>query len=158
MLLIYSHKPSVRFTYIADFVLKNLCGFDISYTNNREEFIAHTGAKSSYNEKPVDSEINITPHTLLFEKGIKQQNISISSWQNILTIFKNTNTQVPFDIFAASFFLMSRYEEYLPHITDNHNRFEADNSLAFQNNFLHLPVINMWAVELKNSSLQNIPI
>jgi hypothetical protein len=157
MLLVYTHKPSARFTYIADFVLKNLGGFDVRYTNNQEEFSSYTGAKLSYNEKPVDSEINITPHTLLFEKGIKQQNISISSWQNIPTIFKNTNTQVPFDIFAASFFLMSRYEEYLPHITDNHNRFEADNSLAFQNNFLHLPVINMWVVELKKLILAKYP-
>jgi hypothetical protein len=157
MLLVYSHKPSARFTYIADFILKNLCGFEISYTNSQEEFNLYTGAKLSYCEPPIQSEINITPHALLFEKGIKQQNISISSWQSIPTIFKNTNVQVPFDIFAASFFLMSRYEEYLPHITDNHNRFEADNSLAFQNNFLHLPVINMWAVELKKLILTKYP-
>lgn len=157
MLLVYSHKPSARFTYIADFILKNLCGFEINYTNNQEEFSWHTGAKLSYCEPPIQSEINITPHILLFEKGIKQQNISISSWQNIPTIFKNANTQIPFDIFAASFFLMSRYEEYLPHITDNHNRFEADNSLAYQNNFLHLPVINMWAMELKKNILAKYP-
>ena len=157
MLLVYSHKPSARFTYIADFILKNLCGFEIGYTNSQEEFNSHIGAKLSYNETPIQSEINIIPHTLLFEKGIKQQNISISSWQNIPTIFKNASAQVPFDIFAASFFLMSRYEEYLPHITDNHNRFEADNSLAFQNNFLHLPVINMWAGELKKLILAKYP-
>jgi hypothetical protein len=157
MLLVYSHKPSARFTYIADCILKNLCGFEISYTNSDEEFTAYTGAKLSYIETLIQSEINIAPHTLLFEKGIKQQNISISVWQNIPTIFKNANTQVPFDIFAASFFLISRYEEYLPHITDNHNRFEADNSLALQNNFLHLPVINMWAVELKKLVLAKYP-
>src|SRR6185437_12030100 len=111
MLLVYSHKPSARFTYIADFILKNLCGFEIGYTNNQEEFSSHTGAKLSYNETPIQTEINITPHTLLFEKGIKQQNISISTWQNTPTIFKNANAQVPFDIFAASFFLMSRRSE-----------------------------------------------
>ena len=157
MLLVYSHKPSSRFMYIADFVLKDLCGFEINYTNNKEEFILYNGAKLSYNKTSIHSEINITPHTLLFEKGIKQQNISISTWHNIPTIFKNSNTQIPFDIFSASFFLMSRYEEYLPHITDNHNRFEADNSLAFQNNFLHFPVINMWAVELKKLIVAKYP-
>ncbi|HKC68131.1 MAG TPA: polysaccharide deacetylase family protein [Bacteroidia bacterium] len=157
MLLVYTHKPSARFTYIADFILKNLCGFEISYTTNQEEFKVYTGAKLSYSETPIQAEINITPHTLLFEKGIKQQNISISSWNSIPIIFKNTNAQIPFDIFAASFFLISRYEEYLPHITDNHNRFEADNSLAFQNNFLHLPVINMWAAELKKIVLTKYP-
>ena len=157
MLLVYSHKPSARFTYIADFILNNLCGFEINYTNNQEEFISYNGAKLSYNEVSVQAEVNITPHTLLFEKGIKPQNISISNWQNIPTLFKNNNLQIPFDIFSASFFLISRYEEYLPHITDNHNRFEADNSLAFQNNFLHLPVINLWAAELKKLILAKYP-
>ncbi len=157
MLLVYSHKPSSRFSYIADFILKSLCGFEINYTNNQEEFISYNGAKLSYNEASIQSEINITPHTLLFEKGIKQQNISLSTWLEIPILFKNSNAKIPFDVFSASFFLMSRYEEYLPHITDNHNRFEADNSLAFQNNFLHLPVINMWAAELKKIILAKYP-
>jgi hypothetical protein len=157
MLLVYSHKPSARFTYIADFIFKNLCGLDITYTYKEEEFISFPGAKLSYNEAGIQSEINITPHTLLFEKGIKPQNISLSTWHEIPVLFKNSNTQIPFDIFAASFFLISRYEEYLPHIADHYNRFEADSSLAFQNNFLHLPVINLWAAEFKKVILAKYP-
>ena len=157
MLLVYSHKPSSRFTYIVDFILKDLCGFEITYTNNADEFIAFTGAKLSYNNTPLQSEINIIPHTLLSEKGIKTQSISISTWSTIPTLFKNANPHIPFDIFAASFFLVSRYEEYLPHIADNHNRFEADSSLACQNNFLHLPLVNLWAVELKKLILAKYP-
>ena len=150
MLLVYTQKPSSRFNYIADFLLKDLCGFEISYTTNLPEFITYEGAKLSYSDSAIQTEINITPHTLLFEKGIKPQNISISSWNTIPVLFKNSNAHIPFDIFAASFFLLSRYEEYLPHIADNYNRFEADSSIAFQNNFLHLPVVNLWAIELKN--------
>ena len=157
MLLVYSHKPSSRFNYIADFILKDLCGFDITYTNNADEFRIYEGAKLSYDDAPIQSETHITSHTLLFEKGIKQQNISISNWNNIPVLFKNSNTQIPFDVFAASFFLLSRYEEYLPHLSDNYNRFEADSSIAFQNNFLHLPVVNLWAVELKKLILEKYP-
>src|ERR1035437_3411476 len=157
MLLIYSHKNSPRFIYIADFIFKNLCGFEISYTENVEEFNLYQGAKLSYNESPFQQEINITPHTLLYEKGIKPQNISLSTWNSIPVLFKNKNPQIPFDIFAASFFLVSRYEEYLPHIADVYNRFEADSSIAFQNNFLHLPVVNLWADELKKVILTKYP-
>jgi len=157
MLLIYSHKNSPRFIYIADFILKNLCGFEISYTENVEEFNLYQGAKLSYSESPLQQEINITPHTLLHEKGIKPQNISLSTWNSIPVLFKNKNPQIPFDIFAASFFLVSRYEEYLPHIADVYNRFEADSSIAFQNNFLHLPVVNLWADELKKVILSKYP-
>src|ERR1700745_3957944 len=149
MLLIYSYKSTPRFTYAADFILKDLCGFEIAYTSDIEKFNSFDGAKLSYCELPLQQEINITPHTLLFEKKIRSQNISLSVWNGIPTILKNKNTEVPFDIFAASFFLLSRYEEYLPHIADVYNRFEADSSLAFQNKFLHLPVVNLWAMELK---------
>ena len=76
MLLVYSHKPSSRFSYIADFILKSLCGFEINYTNNQEEFISYNGAKLSYNEASIQSEINITPHTLLFENGKSRMNVS----------------------------------------------------------------------------------
>src|SRR6201993_3603392 len=157
MLLIYTHKNSSRFAYIAEFILKNLSGFEVAITENAEEFKSHKGAKISYAENAFANEINVTPHTLLFEKGIKPQNISISSWNNTPVLFKNRNEQIPFDIFAASFFLLSRYEEYLPHITDNYNRFEADSCIAFQNKFLQLPVINLWAADLKKLILSKYP-
>ena len=35
------------------------------------------------------------------------------------------NSALPFDVFAAGFYLLSRYEEYLPHIKDRFHRFPA---------------------------------
>lgn len=149
MLLLYAHKISPRFKYIADYVLEELCGFEIAYTNSTGEFASYSGPKLSYYETPLAGEMNVIPNGLLFEKGIRPQNISLSKWNGTPVLFKNAGEKIPFDIFAASFFLLSRYEEYLPHIADTYNRFEADSSLAFQNKFLHLPVINLWAAELK---------
>src|SRR5437660_201504 len=100
MLLVYVHKNSPRFNYIADLILRDLCGFEISITSNTEEFGAYPGAKLSYCETPLAAEINITPHTLLFEKGIKPQNISLSTWEGVPVLFKNVNKEIPFDIFA----------------------------------------------------------
>ena len=54
----------------------------------------------------------------------------------------------PFDVFGASFYLISRYEEYLPHIQDHYNRFTAKESLAFKNGFLERPLINIWLNKL----------
>ena len=53
-----------------------------------------------------------------------------------------------FDLFAAVFYLLSRYEEYLPFEPDEHGRFPAEASLAFRKNFLHLPLVNIWLNEL----------
>jgi hypothetical protein len=43
---------------------------------------------------------------------------------------------LPFDPLAATFYLVSRYEEYLPFIPDEHGRFPAKQSFAFSNGFL----------------------
>ena len=40
-----------------------------------------------------------------------------------------------FDVFSASFYLVSRYEEYLPYVKDMYERFQAENSLAYKHNF-----------------------
>lgn len=156
MLLVYSHKTTARFKYIAEVVLGKLCGIETAFTSDREMFSTHPGPRMAY-AHDVTADITVIPHTLLFEKGIKPQNISISKWNGIPVLFKNQSAEIPFDIFAASFFLLSRYEEYLPHITDKYNRFEADSSIAAQNDFLHLPVVNLWAIELKKIIKQKYP-
>ncbi|MBS1646484.1 MAG: polysaccharide deacetylase family protein [Bacteroidetes bacterium] len=157
MLLVYSHKNTSRLVYAATFLLNKLCGFEVLFTEKKEDFAQHTQGKISYSDFFEQAPLNIIPHTLLFEKGIKTQNIAMGTWQGTPTLFKNTSQPIPFDIFAAAFFLLSRYEEYLPHISDQHGRFEADSSLAFQNNFLHIPLINLWALELKKIILQQFP-
>ncbi|NJW54789.1 DUF7033 domain-containing protein, partial [Salinimicrobium oceani] len=64
---------------------------------------------------------------------------------------------LPFDIFAASFYLLSRYEEYLPHVKDKEGRFQASESLAFQQDFLELPVIDIWAVRFRKILKEKFP-
>ena len=68
-------------------------------------------------------------------------------WNGLKAFFK-TGWDIPFDIFAASFYLLTRYEEYLPHEKDKYGRYAHVNSLAFKENFLHLPLINLWIQEL----------
>ena len=65
-----------------------------------------------------------------------------------------TKSVLPFDIFAASFYLLSRYEEYLPHVKDDYGRFTASESIAYKNKFLHQPVVDIWAYKLKDVLLE----
>ena len=46
------------------------------------------------------------------------------------------------DILGSAFFMLTRYEEYIIQHRDQHDRFPADDSLAFQQNFLNRPIIN----------------
>ena len=83
---------------------------------------------------------------LLLEKGIKEQGIERFDW-NELPVFFKTNGDIPFDLFVASFYLLSRYEEHLPHEKDMYGRYAHGNSLAYKEGFLNKPIINYWLLE-----------
>ena len=73
-------------------------------------------------------------------------------------LFVNKNFEFYFDIFSASFYLITRYEEYVnQHDRDKWGRFEAKNSIAFQNDFLQYPIIHFWAKKLGQNIQNNYP-
>lgn len=55
---------------------------------------------------------------------------------------------MPFDLFAASFYLITRYEEYLPQVKDDLGRYSPSASIAMVNGFLELPLIDLWSQRL----------
>ncbi len=54
------------------------------------------------------------------------------------------------DIFAASFFMLTRWEEFVEENRDEHNRFPAKTSLAYKQNFLQRPIVNEYIEMLWN--------
>lgn len=49
---------------------------------------------------------------------------------------------LPIDIFGSTFFMLSRYEEYIEEVEDIHQRFPAYASIAYRNGFLDRPIVN----------------
>ena len=148
MLLVYSHSITPRLNYIFRHVLTRILGIEVGFTSKVEEFIAHDGLKFSYTRQALGNELFVKNNELLFNQGIDYLEINVVQWDDVPCFFQtNPGSDVPFDIFAASFYLISRYEEYLPHVKDEHERFPASESLAYQNKFLDLPVIDIWALK-----------
>ncbi|WP_317897245.1 polysaccharide deacetylase family protein [Aurantibacillus circumpalustris] len=71
--------------------------------------------------------------------------------------FKNTSGSIPFDLFGAAFWLLTRYEEYLPHKSDRYSRFNFKSSLAYQYEFLHYPLVNLWLLEFRKALSGQFP-
>jgi hypothetical protein len=137
---------------------RDLLGLDLKVTDNAEEFIAAAGPKVSYTQHPLTDELFFYSRHLLFETGINEQNISVFDWNDNKVFYATGKTSaLPFDLFAAGFYLVSRYEEYLPHIRDANDRFDAHNSLAWQHGFLEKPVVNQWVMLLKNKLSEKYP-
>ncbi len=149
MLLIYTHKITPRLTYVMRHIFVNILGIELDFTTKVEEFIKHTGPKITYTKQPLQNEFFIRSNELLFEQGINDIQLNIGDWDGTPCFFQaGERSTIPFDIFAASFFMLSRYEEYLPHVKDIHGRFSPKDSIAFQNGFLQKPVVDIWAYKV----------
>ena len=156
-MIIFSNTITPRLSYIIHFIGKEIGASKFRLTNNIDEFKNSGDHKINYsNEKLTSDEFWLNPHTLLFEKDIKQQKTECFEVNNNKAFFQ-TEGDFPFDIFAASFYLLSRYEEYLPHKKDMYGRFAHENSLAFKEKFLNLPLINIWLQNFRASLLTKFP-
>ncbi|MGG5487430.1 polysaccharide deacetylase family protein [Gaetbulibacter sp. PBL-D1] len=151
MLLVFTHKITPRLSYAFKHICTRILGVPVSFTTTIEEFIAHESLKISYAKQPLSNEIFIRSHELLFEQGLNDVEIHVHDWDTTKAFFGTSEkSSLPYDIFAATFYLLSRYEEYLPHVKDEYGRFLAKESLAFKNGFLHQPVIDIWAYKFKS--------
>lgn len=150
MLLVYTQKTTPRLTYAFKHIFLRILGVDIKFTSEIESFVAFNMQKVSYGKQPLANELFFQANGLLLEQGIEAIDIQVRDWDGIPAFFSvNEKSAIPFDIFAASFYLLSRYEEYLPHVKDDKGRYPASESLAFQNKFLQLPIVDIWAYKVK---------
>ena len=146
MLLVYTQKITPRITYVFKHLCTQILGIPVGFTSKIEEFVAHEGMKLSYGKQSLANEVFIQNVDLLLEQGISDLEVKVQDWDGVPCFFAvGEASSLPFDIFAASFYLLSRYEEYLPHVKDKEGRFQASESIAFQENFLERPVIDIWA-------------
>ena len=158
MILVYTHKITPRIRYIFKHIFTRILLSPVSFTSKIEDFVAHNGPKLSYTKVPLGKEFFIRSNEILFEQGVNDLEINISQWNGTPCFFNaGSGSSIPFDIFAASFYLISRYEEYLPHVRDVHERFTAEQSLAYKFRFLEKPVVDIWALKLKDALLERFP-
>ena len=149
MLLVYTHKITPRITYIFKHIFENMLELTFSLTSAVEVFVAHSGPKMSYTDKSLGDEFNMTSHSLLFERGIIDQDLTVYDWQGIPAFYKtNDKSPIPYDIFAASFFLLSRYEESSLKLKTSSEFFDPSQSLAFKEGFLDMPLVDLWVFKL----------
>ncbi len=145
---IYSPKSSAALSFVLDFVFDEFygCGYEIISEVNDLDL---DGVVINYSKAQIENAIQIIPNDYLFASDLKRfPEVEIAQWKE-LPVFFETQGSVPFDLFGAIFFLLSRIEEYTNRKRDAHNRFSAGISM-FSTDFIQRPVIDEWLVELKN--------
>lgn len=158
MLLVYTHKITPRVSYIFKQFFVRILNIPVSFTTEVAQFVAHNGPKITYAKAPLGNEFFIQSSELLFDQGINDVEVKIGSWDDVPCFFiTGEASSIPFDIFAASFYLVSRYEEYLPHLQDEHERFVATESVAYKNGFLDIPLVDFWAKKFLKLLIDKFP-
>jgi hypothetical protein len=142
-----------------EIVFQRLLGVAYQVTNHKENFLEYQGAKFSYGNEQV-GEVHFFAHHLLFEKDIHEQKIEAVNWKENTLFFPVTASAspLPFDPFAVTFYLISRYEEYLPcKHPDRHGRFCVTSSVAYQHGFHRKPMLHIIAKEIGDIMQKKYP-
>ncbi|MDT0295537.1 DUF7033 domain-containing protein [Mesonia ostreae] len=151
MLLIYVKTLTPRINYTFKQVCGNILGYEVTFTSKIEKFVAYEGKKLSYGKQKMGNEFFIQAAGLLNEQGFSDLDLKFHSWEGVTCFFKASDrSDVPFDIFSASFYLLSRYEEYLPHVKDSFGRYPYKESIGYKHDFLEQPVVDLWAYKFNS--------
>ena len=155
------HVPRItdRVLYTFDLVFKQLLGLDFSLTSDVEKFTAYEGPKMVYGPYRLGDAPFQKAHELLFERHINDQETTSVDFEGVKGLFPvyGKGLLMPFDVFAASFYLVSRYEEYLPQVRDKYGRFQAESTWMFENGLLQKPLVDIWAIAMKNRLIEIYP-
>jgi hypothetical protein len=149
--------------YILDIIFNEFLGLDYQIEinenikdyeitlENKNKLIIEDNFFKSFPQNLEYLKLENIPEKIEFVKNdfIVEDNLPVIYGNNKLLINKN-EIICGIDIFASSFFMLTRWEEYVNKIRDKHNRFPAYASLAFKNDFLNRPVVNEYVEMLWN--------
>ena len=146
-MLVLVDKITNRVHYALDLVFSDMLGMECEMTDNVDVFAQSELPKMHYGNAPIADELFLKSADILFEHDISLQTLNTTKVGDELAFFPVYSQQsiLPFDVFAASFYVVSRYEEYLPFVPDRFGRFMPESSCLFENGVLEKPIVDIWA-------------
>jgi hypothetical protein len=147
LIQIFTEKPSARLQYTAEALFGRIGGHKVEIVSNKKKLNPQY-LLINYSDNHIPSDIQIVPQGLLYETGIRKVQTSWSSEGSIPELLLEGK---PFDLLAAGFYLLSRYEEYDYYTPDHHQRFPAEESCLLEGQVLERPIVDEWVTDFLNS-------
>ena len=148
MINVYISELTPRIEYSFKLIFESILNNKVHFILDATVFEKTDGVRINYSHSPELGGLYFKPHGLLHQSHLQYQYPDVKEWENEKVLCSVDNSTFPFDLFAATFYLVSRYEEYLPGKRDRHQRFMARKSIAGGSHFLEKPVVNSWALKL----------
>jgi len=155
--ILLTEAGSPRLDHVTAFLFHDLLGCGLRVTQDASEFAGSGLCRINYTAQHRPDAFWIHPSGLLSEKGVHGPLPRLAGESGLPLLFPTDRGDLPFDILSAAFYLLSRYEEYLPHAVDAHGRFDHRVSLAWTGGFLDRPLVDEWAAVLRQALLQRFP-
>jgi hypothetical protein len=158
-LLIYVPNKTSRIRYTFKLVFKDILLMDYELTSDLDAFLSADSPKMQYSSKPFSDDLFFQTNGLLLKRGVETVELDPLEYDGINVLFPVNDklSKLPFDVFSAIFYLVTRYEEYLPFVRDQHGRFTAEKSISHELGFLQKPVVNIWALKVREILLEKYP-
>ena len=149
-MLVFVPKVTGRVMYAMELLLGQLLGLEFDCTVDAEQFNAYEGPRMQYGSQRQGEAPFVKAVDLLFERHIHEQSFRTVDFEGTVAPYAvyGQGNLLPFDVFAASFFLVSRYEEYLSQVRDQYGRFRAESTWMFENDMLQKPLVDIWTLAL----------
>lgn len=158
-MLIFVPKLTNRIGYTLNVVFRHMLQLEHTITTDADFYRASREYKLCYGDSQLDDSPFLKAGKLLLSSTIEEPNPRPFQYEALTALFPTYDNRsiLPFDLFAATFFLVSRYEEYLPHHIDEFGRFPANESIAYQHRFLDTPIVDLWALLLHRKLQERYP-
>lgn len=160
MILVYVDDATPRVGYSVRLVFDELLGQKFRFASDSSEFIHYSGPKVLYSREPhLPGGVFVQSSEFLSEFGIRKFVPDCKTIGGLPALFPSAHKEclMGFDVFAAVFYLVSRYEEYLPHQKDAHGRFAPEGSFADVNGFLEVPLVDIYGIRLQEILATHYP-
>lgn len=157
MLVIYCHRQSQRLSYAVSIVFDVVCKSTYKLTEDRDEFLRHDGPKIHYSKDTFEGIPGILPSGLLTDQFTLDKKPEKGIYKDVPHIFPNRNAFLPFDVFSAIFYMVSRYEEYGDFEPDRHGRFPMQQSTAYELGFHKKAIVHHWSKQLIDALFGQFP-
>lgn len=159
MILIYTHNITPRINYTIDLIFNTVLHCSYNITDDLLFYNESILPKLAYTNEHRGFEVFLKSETLLFESDIKNELPSSNEYYLNLPQFFSTakNSFLPYDPFATVFYFTTRYEEYIPHESDKHQRFQAEQGILFKYQILNKPFLNILIQDFATKLKQQFP-
>ncbi|HEX5150917.1 MAG TPA: polysaccharide deacetylase family protein [Parafilimonas sp.] len=142
------------------YIFEERLGVEYSITNDKDEYFSNTNTfLVHYAGTDIKKGIFFNAAKILFEDDLKEIELHENIYNDVTVLFSHNDkaAALNFDVFAAVFYLLSRYEEYLGKPLDEHGNYLPANSVLYKLKIYDIPVVEQWIELLKDVLQKNFP-